>query len=67
MNRSLMRIGGLLAAFAFLHLSPPVVAQDAWPTKPVRWIVPYSAGGLPDTIARIVAQKVSERAGREHP
>jgi tripartite-type tricarboxylate transporter receptor subunit TctC len=65
MNRSLKRIGGLLAALAILQLSLPAAAQDAWPTKPVRWIVPYSAGGLPDTIARIVAQKVSESLGQQ--
>lgn len=61
----LKRIGGLLAALAVLHLSPAAVAQDAWPAKPVRWIVPYSAGGLPDTIARIVAQKVAESLGQQ--
>lgn len=65
MNRSLKRIGGLLAALATLHLAPAAVAQDAWPTKPVRWVVPYSAGGLPDTIARIVAQKVGEGLGQQ--
>ena len=31
----------------------------------MRWIVPYSAGGLPDTIARVVAQKVSESLGQQ--
>lgn len=65
MHRSLKRIGGLLAAVAVLQLSPPAAAQDAWPTKPVRWIEPDSAGGLPDTIARIVAQKVSEGLGQQ--
>jgi hypothetical protein len=39
--------------------------QDAWPSKPVRWIVPYAAGGLLDTIARIVAQKVPESLGQQ--
>jgi tripartite-type tricarboxylate transporter receptor subunit TctC len=65
MHRSLKRIGGLLAALALLHLSAPAFAQDAWPVKPVRWVVPYSAGGLPDTIARIVAQKLSEMLGQQ--
>jgi tripartite-type tricarboxylate transporter receptor subunit TctC len=65
MNRSLKRIGGLFTALACLHLSPAAFAQDAWPTKPVRWVVPYSAGGLPDTIARIVAQKVGEGLGQQ--
>ena len=30
----------------------------------IRFIVPYAAGGLPDTVARIVAQQLQERIGR---
>ena len=56
------------AALALLAASPSARrsrAQEAYPSKPVRWIVPYSAGGLPDTIARITAQKVSESLGQQ--
>ncbi len=52
-------------AFALVLASSPAAAQDGYPSKPVRWIVPYSAGGLPDTIARVVAQKVSESLGQQ--
>lgn len=41
----------------------PAQAQD-WPSRPIRWIVPYTAGGLSDTIARLVAQKLSDRLGQ---
>ena len=34
-------------------------AQD-YPAKPVRMVVPYAAGGLPDTMTRIIAQRLSE-------
>jgi tripartite-type tricarboxylate transporter receptor subunit TctC len=34
---------------------------QAWPTKPVRLIVPYAAGGSTDTLARIVGAQLSER------
>ena len=55
-----------VAAFAVaLGASSSAVAQDAYPSKPVRWIVPYAAGGLPDTIARVLAQKVSESLGQQ--
>jgi tripartite-type tricarboxylate transporter receptor subunit TctC len=37
----------------------------AYPDKPVRVIVGYSPGGLPDTIARVVGQKLSERWGQQ--
>jgi tripartite-type tricarboxylate transporter receptor subunit TctC len=54
--------GALVAALA---VSAPLGAQEAYPTKPVRWVVPYAAGGLPDTIARVLAQKVTESLGQQ--
>lgn len=40
-------------------------AQGAYPTKPVRVIVPYSAGGGADTLARTIFGKVSEKLGQQ--
>ncbi|MEO8121692.1 MAG: tripartite tricarboxylate transporter substrate-binding protein, partial [Rhodoferax sp.] len=49
---------GLLTAAA---ISTPVLAQaQAWPTKPVRIIVPYPPGGSSDIIARAISQPLSE-------
>ena len=39
-------------------------AADNWPAKPVRLIVPLAAGGPSDTIARIVAGRLSEVLGQ---
>jgi tripartite-type tricarboxylate transporter receptor subunit TctC len=54
-----------LAALALAIAALPFVASaQSFPSKPVRLIVPYAAGGLPDSVARIVAQKLTERMGQ---
>jgi tripartite-type tricarboxylate transporter receptor subunit TctC len=40
------------------------VAADAYPSRPVRLIVPYAPGGGSDTIARVIGQKLGERLGQ---
>jgi tripartite-type tricarboxylate transporter receptor subunit TctC len=39
--------------------------SQGWPAKPVRWIVPFPAGGPADVLARTVAQKLSDRWGQQ--
>jgi tripartite-type tricarboxylate transporter receptor subunit TctC len=39
-------------------------AQGAYPTKPVRWIIPYAAGGGTDVIARPIALRLGEVMGQ---
>jgi tripartite-type tricarboxylate transporter receptor subunit TctC len=59
----LVRLTGLAALCA----AQTVLAQGAknYPDKPVRVVVGYSPGGLPDTIARLIGQKLSERWGQQ--
>jgi tripartite-type tricarboxylate transporter receptor subunit TctC len=47
-----------------LGAAGPAFAQE-FPAKPVRWIVPFGAGGGPDVVARIVAQKLSDTIGQQ--
>jgi tripartite-type tricarboxylate transporter receptor subunit TctC len=56
---SLCAHGGI-AAFAAL----PVHAQGDYPSKPIRIIVPYPAGGTTDQVARMIAQPMQELLGQ---
>src|SRR5262249_56305965 len=68
--------GGAAAALprrTFLHLAAgaaalPALSRTAWaqayPSRPVRIIVPFPAGQATDTIARLMGQSLSERLGQ---
>jgi tripartite-type tricarboxylate transporter receptor subunit TctC len=47
-----------------LVVASPAFAQDAYPNKPVKILVPYGPGGATDIIARIVAVRLSESLGQ---
>jgi tripartite-type tricarboxylate transporter receptor subunit TctC len=53
-----------VGAVALLGISGVASAQT-YPTRPVRVLVPYSAGGPTDTFARLIAQKLSQRLGKQ--
>jgi tripartite-type tricarboxylate transporter receptor subunit TctC len=54
----------LVAALVAAALPPALHAQAGWPTRPVRVIVPSSAGGGTDAFGRILAQALSEQTGQ---
>jgi len=60
-RRRFLQLVGIAAA-------GPVLSQHAraldYPTKPIRWIVGYPAGGSADTVSRILAQWLTERLGQ---
>jgi tripartite-type tricarboxylate transporter receptor subunit TctC len=54
-----------VAGTAALAASPRIVWSQAFPTRPVRMIVPYAPGGQTDILARLIAQKLSEQFGKQ--
>jgi tripartite-type tricarboxylate transporter receptor subunit TctC len=54
-----------LAVASLLALAPNVASALDYPTKPVRWVVAYPAGGTTDILARLMGQWLSERMGQQ--
>lgn len=64
MRRQLLRASVL--SVAALAMAPSVVlSQDAWPSKPVRIIVPFPAGGSTDVVARQLAVHLTSKLGQQ--
>src|SRR5262249_6787642 len=55
----------LLASLYFFALLPSQAAAQGFPSKPVRLIVPFPAGGGSDVVGRIVALKLSDVLGQQ--
>ncbi|HTP83350.1 MAG TPA: tripartite tricarboxylate transporter substrate binding protein [Alphaproteobacteria bacterium] len=60
----LSRFTGSLLALALAMAAPSVLA-DNYPTKPIRLVLPFGAGGAADVTARLVAQKLSDSLGQQ--
>ena len=60
LSRLLRVLCASLCPLCFLLLTSPGAAAQGYPSKPIRFVVPYPAGGPLDTVARLVGQKVSE-------
>lgn len=60
-RRTLLKLAAIgLAAGA----APALHAQTAWPTQPVRMVIPFPPGGPTDLVGRVIAQALSEQLGQ---
>src|SRR5262249_57986065 len=61
-RRNFLQLG---AGAAALPAGSGLAGADAYPTRPVRVIVPYAPGGPTDLFGRLIAQKLSEHLGKQ--
>ena len=61
-RRRFARLAGLVAALVFTGAAPALA--DQWPTRPIRFVVPYPPGGPLDQVARALAEKLREPLGQ---
>jgi len=60
-----MKLRNIVSALVIAFGLVPVSASAQYPTKPIKLIIPFGAGGPPDIAGRILAQKLSEGLGQQ--
>lgn len=59
----LLRFAAATAALVASLVAAPAMAQTAFPSKPIRIVVPFGAGSSTDTVTRIIGQALSQQLG----
>ena len=54
----------LSVSAAALGLPSSLLAQTAWPSRPVRVVIPYAAGGVTDSVGRKLAEHLGQQLGQ---
>lgn len=62
-RRHMIAVAAALCAGPLPHTT--VHAQDQWPSKPIRLIVPFTPGGVTDTSGRLIAENLGKRLGQQ--
>src|SRR5580693_10002515 len=53
-----------LGSAALAIAAPAIVRADSFPSKPIRWVIPFAPGGNYDVTSRIVAEPMGRRLGQ---
>lgn len=64
-RRSVLSGAGLALMAVLGGLPATAYAQDAWPNKPIRLVVPFTPGGVTDTSGRLIAEYLGKRLGQQ--
>jgi tripartite-type tricarboxylate transporter receptor subunit TctC len=64
MENAMKQVAGLALALAVASVPGAVHAQDAWPNRPITFVVPYAAGGYTDLVARLTSRYVEKALGK---
>src|SRR5687768_18479518 len=59
-----IRSRSLVPLLCIVAFAAAVPAQAQYPARPVKWIVPYTPGGITDSVTRIVTQKLEAALGQ---
>jgi tripartite-type tricarboxylate transporter receptor subunit TctC len=59
-----MRVFERIALLALFFAAATAAQAQAWPTKPIKYIVPFAAGGTTDILARMIGAKLAESLGQ---
>jgi tripartite-type tricarboxylate transporter receptor subunit TctC len=63
--KSPLVIGAIALAVVLTGIGGAALGQEKWPSKPIRMIVPFTAGSASDVLGRIVGQRLSEMWGQQ--
>jgi tripartite-type tricarboxylate transporter receptor subunit TctC len=62
------RLRAALTVFVAVMVGPfalfPAKGEESYPSRAIKFVVPFPAGGLPDTVARVVGRRMQERLGQ---
>ena len=64
MTSSCLKTLALIAAASVLALASPIASAEGYPSRPVKIVVPYTAGGPVDQLARGLAERLGKSAGQ---